>query len=225
MNARFHDRADAGRQLGARLSHLRGQDVIVVGLPRGGMPVAVEVGEALHAPVDLINVRKLGVPWHEELALGAIATGGIRVLNGAVILAAGVTKEDLDQVIRLQTLELERREEAYRGGRPAPRLAGRVVVLVDDGIATGATIRAAIQVVRAQQPARLVVAVPVAPADVAAELASSVDEFECLHAPGDLDAISSWYDAFPQLSDHDVRQVMARSAAEPWATAESVSSR
>jgi len=218
MSTRFRDRADAGRQLGARLSHLVGQNPIVLGLPRGGLPVAYEVAHALHAPLDVINVRKLGVPWHEELAMGAIATGGVRVLNGPIIMASGVTKDVLEEVTTLQRLELDRRERLYRGNRPAPDLRGRTVVLVDDGIATGATVRAAIGVIRAQHPARLVLAVPVAQQSVAAELTTEVDELVCIDLPGDLYAVGVWYDAFPQLTDRDVQATLARAAAEPAAT-------
>lgn len=217
MRTRFRDRTDAGRELAARLSPLAGKDTIVIALPRGGLPVAYEIAHALHAPLDVINVRKLGVPWHEELALGAIGTGGVRVLNNDVIMAAGVTREDLDNVTQLQRFELDRRERLYRGGRPAPVLRGRTVILVDDGIATGATLRAAISVVRQQSPARLVVAVPVAQASVAAEIAREVDQFECLLTPSDLYGIGLWYDDFSQLRDSDVQSILARSASEPAA--------
>ena len=192
MRTRFHDRADAGRELAGRLSNLAGKNAIVLALPRGGLPVAYEIAHALHAPLDVINVRKLGVPWHEELALGAVATGGVRVLNNDVVMAAGVTREDLDNLTRLQQLEIDRRERLYRSGRPAPDLRGRTVVIVDDGIATGATVRAAISVVRAQSPARLVLAVPVAQASVAEELAREVDEFVAVLTPSDLYAIGLW---------------------------------
>ncbi|HEU4997284.1 MAG TPA: phosphoribosyltransferase [Gemmatimonadaceae bacterium] len=214
MPTRFRDRASAGRSLAGKLTHLRGRDAIVLALPRGGLPVAYEVAHALRAPLDVINVRKLGVPWHEELAMGAIATGGVRVLNENVIMAAGVTQQDLDQVTKLQQLELDRRERLYRSGREAPPLHGRVVVLVDDGVATGATVRAAISVVRAQKPARLVLAVPVVQASVAETLANEVDELAYVLAPADLYAIGVWYDHFPQLTDDDVRTILARSAGE-----------
>ena len=217
MPKRFKDRTDAGRQLAARLTHLRGENVLVLGLPRGGLPVAYEVAHALHAPLDVLNVRKLGVPWHEELAMGAIATGGVRVLNNEIVMAAGITNAMLEEATALQRLELDRRERLYRSGRPAPELRGRTVVLVDDGIATGATVRAAIGVVRAQQPARLVLAVPVAQDSVAAELAREVDELACVSKPGDLYAIGVWYDHFPQLTDQEVQAILARAAAEPAA--------
>lgn len=215
MATRFRDRADAGRQLAARLEHFREQNVIVLGLPRGGVPVAYEVAHALHAPLDVLNVRKLGVPWQEELAMGAIATGGVRVLNNDVVMAAGITKEIIEQTAALQTLELDRRERLYRGGRPAPDLRGRTVILVDDGIATGATTRAAIGVIRAQHPARLVLAVPVAQESVATELAREVDELVCAMTPDDLYAIGVWYDSFPQLADAEIQRILARAAAEP----------
>src|SRR5262252_11022891 len=139
MPPRFSNRTEAGHALAARLSRLAGEDVIVLALPRGGVPVGAEIARALHAPLDVFNVRKLGVPWHDELAMGAIAAGGVRVLNNDVIMTAGVTKSDLDQVTALQQIELDRRERLYRDGRPAPSLTGKIVILVDDGIATGAS--------------------------------------------------------------------------------------
>jgi putative phosphoribosyl transferase len=188
-----------------------------LGLPRGGLPVAYEVAHALKAPLDVLNVRKLGVPWHEELAMGAIATGGVRVLNNDVIMAAGITKTMLEEATDLQRLELDRRERLYRSGRSAPELRGRTVVLVDDGIATGATVRVAISVVRAQKPARLVLAVPVAQDSIATELARDVDEFVCVMRPGDLYAIGVWYDHFPQITDQEVQAILGRAAAVPAA--------
>ena len=217
MSTRFKDRTDAGRQLAALLTHLRGQDLLVLGLPRGGLPVAYEVAYALHAPMDVLNVRKLGVPWQEELAMGAIATGGVRVLNNQVIMAGGITKEALEEATAFQQLELDRRERLYRSGRPAPDLRGKTVILVDDGIATGATVRAAIAVVRAQKPGRLVLAVPVAQESTANEMEQEVDEFICVNRPGDLYAIGLWYDHFAQLTDEDVQRILARAAAEPAA--------
>lgn len=217
MVNRFKDRTDAGHQLAAMLNHVRGENVIVLGLPRGGLPVAYEVARALNAPLDVLNVRKLRVPWHEELAMGAVGTGDVRVLNNDVIMATGVTQENLDEETALQRLEIDRRDHLYRGGRPAPDLHGRVVVLVDDGIATGATVRAAIAVVRSQRPARLIVAAPVAQQSVAAELEGEVDELVCIHKPGDLYAIGVWYDHFPQLSDHEVQRILSRAATEPAA--------
>ena len=217
MSERFKDRTDAGRQLGAMLAPLRGSNVIVLGLPRGGMAVASEVARALHAPLDALNVRKLGVPWREELAMGAVATGGVRVLNADVIMALGITKQQIDEATNLQNLELDRRERLYRNGRPAPGLAGKIVVLVDDGIATGATVRAAIGVIKAQHAARLVLATPVAQQSIVSELEREVDQVVCVNAPGDLYAIGLWYDHFPQLTDADVQRILAAAAAEPAA--------
>ena len=209
MQTRLRDRTEAGAALAGRLSHLRGEDVIVLALPRGGVPVAAEVARALDAPLDVLNVRKLGVPWHDELAMGAIATGGVRVLNNDVIFGTGVSSDDLEEVTRLQSIELERREKLYRAGRPAPVLTAKTVVIIDDGIATGATMRAAIAVVRAQNPARVVLATPVAQASVAATLDRQVDELVVLLSPEDLYAIGAWYDHFDQLTDDQVRAVLA----------------
>lgn len=217
MSERFRDRMDAGRQLGAKLAHLRGPNVIVLGLPRGGLAVGLEVARALHAPLDALNVRKLGVPWREELAMGAIATGGVRVLNSEIIMALGITKEMIEESTSFQQLELDRREQLYRNGRPAPDLRGRTVVLVDDGIATGATVRAAISVIRAQHPARLVLATPVAQQSVISELQREVDEVACVSMPADLYAIGYWYDHFPQLTDADVHTILAEAYSEPAA--------
>ena len=217
MSERFKDRTDAGRQLAALLAPLRGSNVLVLGLPRGGMAVGLEVARALGAPLDALNVRKLGVPWREELAMGAVATGGVRVLNPDVIMTLGITKADIEETARLQTLELDRRERLYRNGRPAPELRGRIVVLVDDGIATGATVRAAISVIKAQHPSRLVLAIPVAQQSVVSELEREVDQVVCVSAPGDLYAIGFWYDHFPQLTDADVQRILAAAAAAPAA--------
>jgi len=210
MASRFRDRTEAGRTLAERLRHLAGQDVIVLALPRGGLPVAYEIARALGAPLDVLNVRKLGVPWQEELAMGAVATGGVRVLNDDVIRSAGVTAADIDAAVATQRAEIERRERLYRGGRPAPDLAGHTVVVVDDGIATGATVRAALAVIRSQHPKKLVLVTPVAQSSVAAALANDVDEFISVLTPTDLCAIGLWYDQFPQLTDEDVQEILAR---------------
>ena len=211
---RFEDRTDAGRQLAAKLAHLRGQATVVLALPRGGLPIGYEVARELGAPLDVLNVRKLGVPWQEELAMGALAAGGVRVLNDDVIMSAGVSGEDIEAATAAQQLELDRRERLYRGGRPPRDLRGQTVVLVDDGIATGATVRAALNVIRAQQPAKLVLAVPVAQRSVAAELASEVDEMVCVTTPSDLYAIGMWYENFAQVSDDEVQSILAAAAAE-----------
>lgn len=214
MSRRFSGRVEAGRELAGKLKQLAGKDTIVLALPRGGVVVGYEIAHALRVPLDVLNVRKLGVPWHEELAIGAIATGGVRVLNSDIIMATGLTREDLDAVTRLQSLELDRRERAYREGRPAPVLRGRTVIIVDDGLATGATARAAIAVVRKQSPAHVVLAVPVAQASVANELAREVDELVCLLEPADLYGIGLWYESFPQLKDAEVRSLLSRGIAE-----------
>jgi len=224
MTERFKNRTDAGRQLAAQLAHLRGQDVIVLALPRGGLPVADEVARALNAPLDVLNVRKLGVPWQEELAMGAISTGDVRVLNDDVVRAAGISEQEIEYATAVERRELDRRERVYRDGRPAPKLTGRTVILVDDGIATGATVRAAISVVRAQQPAHLVLAVPVAQASVAAELAREVDETVCVLEPRDLYGIGLWYDEFPQLDDRDVQAILSGTRSEPDGSARRESS-
>jgi putative phosphoribosyl transferase len=210
MLNRFENRADAGRQLADKLAHLRGQPVVVLALPRGGLAVGHEVARALGAPLDVLNVRKLGVPWQEELAFGAIASGGVRVFNDEVVASAGLSEADIEAVTARQQAELDRRERQYRGGRPATVLKDKTVVLVDDGIATGATVRAAIDVIRAQHPAKLVLAAPVAPATVAAQLEPQVDELVCVTTPIDMYAIGSWYEDFPQLSDDDVSSILAR---------------
>ncbi|HEX6536635.1 MAG TPA: phosphoribosyltransferase [Gemmatimonadaceae bacterium] len=217
MPRRFTGRTEAGRELALRLAHLRDLDPIVLALPRGGLPVAHEIARSLRAPLDVLIVRKLGVPWHPELAMGAIATGGVRALNDDVIAETGVTEEELEAATARERAELDRRERVYRAGRPAPALRGRTVVLVDDGIATGATVRAAIAVVRAQDPARLVLAVPVVQASIAIELSRDVDEIACVLAPRELFAIGAWYDSFPQLADEDVRATLDRAAAEQTA--------
>lgn len=214
MHTRFIDRAEAGRALAEQLGHLTGQDCIVLALPRGGLPVAYEVARALRAPLDVLNVRKLGVPSQPELAMGAVASGGVRVLNDDVIREAGVSSAEIEQATETQRKEVDRRERLYRGGRPAPRLKGRTVIIVDDGIATGATVRAAIAVVRAQNPRVLVLATPVAAASTVRALSNEVDEVVCVLAPTALYAIGLWYDTFPQLTDADVQEALSRPTAE-----------
>lgn len=210
MYTRFRDRSDAGCALAERLAHLAGHDCIVLALPRGGLPVAYEVARALGAPLDVLNVRKLGVPSQPELAMGAVSTGGVRVLNEEIIRAVGVGREDVEFATETQRKEIDRREQLYRGGRPAPVLAGRTVILVDDGIATGATMRAAITVVRAQQAKRVVVGTPVAAASTVSELSSEVDEIVSVLMPANMFAIGLWYQDFPQLTDADVQAVLAK---------------
>lgn len=207
-------RTQAGRELGAALRSYRGRDdVLVLALPRGGVPVACELAEALGTPVDLMIVRKLGTPGQEELAMGAIASGGVRVLNADIISSLGITDHAIEQVESRERRELERREHAYRGNRPRPSIEGKCVILVDDGVATGATMRAGIAALRQQRPARIVIAVPVAPPDTVDLLKQEADEVVCLATPEPFWAIGRWYVEFPQLSDAEVRECLARSWA------------
>jgi putative phosphoribosyl transferase len=208
----FRDRLQAGQALGAALRAYRGRhDVLVLALPRGGVPVACEVADLLGAQVDLMIVRKLGTPGQEELAMGAIASGGVRVLNRDVIDMLRIPERAIADVERRERGEIERREQAYRGTRPRPAVAGQCVILVDDGVATGATMRAAIAALRQQKPARIVVAVPVAPPDTVDVLRGEADEVVCLAMPEPFMAIGCWYVAFPQLSDDEVRARLSRS--------------
>jgi len=216
----FVDRADAGRCLAAMLGHLRGQDVVVVGLPRGGVPVAFEVARALGAPLDVIVVRKLGVPFQPELAMGAIGEGGARVVNDRVVVAAGVSGEEFAAVEERERGELERRVRRFRGGRPPVSLEGRTVVVVDDGIATGSTARAACQVVRAQGAARVVLAAPVAPPEAVHMLRGDADEVVFPETPAWFDAIGEFYDDFTQTSDAEVIGLLEQAALQPVGTAD-----
>jgi putative phosphoribosyl transferase len=209
----YTDRTQAGELLARRLEHLRGRDdLLVLGLPRGGVPVAAAVAAALGAPLDVFVVRKLGVPGHEELAMGALASGGVRVLNEDVLEHVAVGAEAIEAVTRREAAELERRERLYRGERPAPRPAGRVVVLVDDGLATGSTMRAAVSAVRRLGAARIVVAVPVAPWQACEELDRVADEVVCAACPEPFTAVGAWYRDFAQTSDDEVRALLASAA-------------
>ena len=205
----YRDRIEAGKRLAARLTDYANRaDVLVLALPRGGVPVAFEVAEALHVPMDIFLVRKLGVPGHEELAMGAIATGGVRVLNDDVVSALGVPPEVLDTVAAREHAELQRRERDYRGDRPAPQIDGRVVILVDDGMATGATMRAAAAAVRLQGPARLVVAVPTGAVAACEALTELADEVVCATTPEPFLAVGTSYDDFSATSDREVRELL-----------------
>ncbi|MFG2538706.1 phosphoribosyltransferase family protein [Streptomyces sp. NPDC048511] len=217
----FTDRTDAGRQLAEALRHLERRDPVVLGLPRGGVPVAYEVARALGAPLDVIVVRKLGVPYRPELGFGAIGEGGARVISDEIVRHAGVREKDLETVERAEEAELLRRAQTYREGRPRLPLKGRTVVVVDDGVATGATARAACQVVRAQGASHVVLAVPVASPDVAARLREDVDEVVCLSTPHLFSAVGEWYRDFSQTSDEEVVSLLAR-ASTGTATAEEV---
>jgi len=206
----FKDRRDAGRQLAGAVAHFSGQgDVIVLALPRGGVPVAYEVARAIGAPLDVFLVRKLGTPGQPELAMGAIASGGVVVMNDDVLRHVSVAPAELAAVTREETAELERRERAYRGLRPHPSLEGRVVILVDDGLATGSSMRAAVRAVRAQKPQRLVVAVPVGAFSTCEGLRGEADEVVCLQRPRDFAAVGHWYEDFSQTSDAEVQALLA----------------
>jgi putative phosphoribosyl transferase len=213
---RFQDRRAAGRLLAGRLAGYAGvPGVVVLGLPRGGVPVAYEVALALQASLDVFVVRKLGVPDEEELAMGAIAGGGVRVLNEDLIRALHLSDAVIERVARREQQELERREIAYRGGRPAIDVQGQAVIVVDDGLATGATMRAAVLTLRRMKPTRLVVGVPTAAPDVCRELAAHVDEIVCLLTPVPFYGVGYWYDDFSATSDEEVRQLLALAGAVP----------
>ncbi|HLZ69891.1 MAG TPA: phosphoribosyltransferase [Dehalococcoidia bacterium] len=210
----FHDRADAGRRLAQLLQAYRGPDAIVLALPRGGVEVGYEVARLLGAPLDVIVARKLGAPAQRELGIGAIAPGGVRVLDRDTIALLGIPPAQIDAVVAEETAEMERRERAFRGGLPAPDLAGCSVILVDDGLATGVTARAAIRAIRAARPRRIVLAVPVCPPETAAALRSEVDELVCVESPADFLAVGRWYENFDQTSDEEVIELLARARRE-----------
>jgi predicted phosphoribosyltransferase len=212
----FINRRDAGRTLVTYLSRYAGRDdVIVLALPRGGVPVAYEVAQALGAPLDLFLVRKLGTPGHRELAMGAIASGGIRVLNEDVVRWYSIPESVIEAVVREEQQELERRERAYREDRPAPDLLNRIVILTDDGLATGSTMRAAAKAVRERQPSRVVVAVPVGARETCAELAAYADEVICARMPEPFASVGQWYLDFNQTDDEEVRALMQKSLTTP----------
>jgi predicted phosphoribosyltransferase len=210
----FRDREDAGRQLAARLMHYAHRtDVIVLALPRGGVPVGFEVAQALRAPLDVLLVRKMGLPGQEELAMGAVASGGTRVLNPNVVSALHVPEEVLDVVAARELAEVERREREYRDGRAPPEVTGKTVILVDDGLATGSTMRAAAAALRQRRPARLVVGVPTASPRICEEFRHEVDEVVCVITREPFYAVGVWYDDFAQTTDAEVRELLARAAA------------
>jgi len=209
----YRDRAEAGRHLAEKLiAYADRSDVLVLALPRGGVPVAYEVARALDAPLDVILVRKLGVPGHEELAMGAIASGGMRLLNESVVRGLRISPEAIDRVTEAEQAELERREREYRDDRPAPDLRGKSVIVIDDGLATGASMRAAVVALRRQRPARLVVAVPVAAASTCEEFRYEVDEVVCAFTPEPFHAVGLWYEDFSQTTDEEVRVLLDRAA-------------
>jgi putative phosphoribosyl transferase len=212
---RFHDRADAGRVVAADLAAYAGRpDLLVLALPRGGVPVAYEVARALGAPLDVFIVRKLGLPGHEEFAMGAIASGGIRLINEEVVREFGVTEAEIAAVSAAEALELERRERQYRRDRPRPVIEGRTVILVDDGLATGATMHAAVLALREKRPARLIVAVPVAAADTCDAFREIVDDIVCAETPAPFYAVGLWYEDFSQTTDEEVQDLLNRSMTD-----------
>lgn len=207
----FRNRTAAGRALAQRLQHYAGRgDVIVLGLPRGGVPVAYEVATALGAELDVLVVRKLGVPFHPELAMGAIASGGAVYLNDEVVRMAGVNERQLQAVLERERLELTRREQQYRARRSPIDISDRIVIVVDDGMATGASMRAGLSALRNLGPARLIAAVPVAPADAAGRLVDLADEFVCVSTPAEFRAVGQFYEHFEQVDDDEVRELLAR---------------
>src|SRR5205809_301494 len=213
MERVFPDRIEAGRLLAEKLEkYANRDDVIVLGLPRGGVPVANEVAKRLHAPLDVFIVRKLGVPGFEELAAGAIASGGVRVLNEDVMRSIPNAEQVIESITAKETAELQRREQSYRDGRPAPELRDRIVILVDDGLATGATMHAAVKALRQRGAAKIVVAVPVGPPDTCREFEDEADETICATVPEFFQAVGQYYEDFSQTSDDEVRELLARAA-------------
>jgi putative phosphoribosyl transferase len=224
MSLPFRDRAEAGRRLAADLDHYRGRpDVLVLGLPRGGVPVAAEVARALGAPRDVFVVRKLGVPGREELAMGAIASGGVRVLDPEIVAALGISDAEIELVAQREAQELARREQLYRGNRPPPAITGKTVILVDDGLATGSSMRAAAAAVRSMRPARVVVAVPTAPAETCQALRREVDEVVCSVTPEPFQAVGLWYEDFSETTDEEIRRLLAEGAGTEGAGTEDAS--
>jgi predicted phosphoribosyltransferase len=208
----FSDRREAGRQLATKLgTYANRDDVIVLALPRGGVPVAYEVARALAAPLDVFVVRKLGVPGHEELAMGAVASGGVRVLNRDVVGMLRIPDDIIDAVARTELQELDRRERLYRDARPQPHMKGKTVILIDDGLATGATMLAAIEALRQLAPERVVVAVPTAAAETCEQMRQKADDVICAITPEPFYAVGVWYRDFSQTSDEEVRDLLARS--------------
>jgi putative phosphoribosyl transferase len=207
----YRNRLEAGRYLATLLQHYANRpDVIVLALPRGGVPVGYEVAKALHVPLDVFIVRKLGVPGHEELAMGAIATGGVLVLNNDVVNMLHIPQRIIDAVVAREEQELKRRERLYRDDRPLPDLKGKTIILVDDGLATGSTMRAAIEALKQEHPARIVVAAPVGAPQACEELSQQVDEVICAQTPEPFYGVGFWYEDFSQTSDQEVHDLLAR---------------
>ena len=211
----YRDRTEAGKRLAERLRNYANRaDVLVLALPRGGVPVAFEIARALNAPLDIFLVRKLGVPGQEELAMGAIASGGVRIVNEDIVSYLGIPKEVIDSVAATEQRELERREKLYRGDRKMPDVRGRTVILVDDGLATGSTMRAAAMALRRQQPARIVVAVPVSARETCDEFRTEVDEIVCGATPEPFLGVGYWYEDFSQTTDDEVRRLLKLSQGD-----------
>ena len=215
MSRRFRDRTDAGRALGVRLAaYAHRSDVLVLALPRGGVPVAFEIAKALPAPLDVFLVRKLGVPGHEELAMGAIASGGVRVLNQEAIGCSDLPDWLIDHVANREQRELERRERVYRGDRPALDIQDRTIILVDDGLATGSSMRAAATALRQMKPIKIVIAVPVSPPETCAAFRNEVDDVICAITPEPFIAVGAWYSDFSQTSDEEVRRLLDQASRD-----------
>lgn len=207
---KYVDRTEAGKILAAHLKQYRNQkDIIVLALPRGGVPVGYEIAKSLPAPLDIFIVRKLGVPWHEELAMGAIASGNTILFNEEIVRQLNISKPEIEKVIKSEEMELNRREHEYRGNRPLPSLKDKTVILVDDGIATGATMKAAIMGIRKQNPKKIVVAAPVAALDTYQEIRTMADEVICPLIPSEFFAVAAWYENFPQTTDEEVFELMS----------------
>jgi putative phosphoribosyl transferase len=215
MLKRFQNRVEAGQLLAEELKEYANRsDVLVLALPRGGVPVGYEVAKALHAPLDVLIVRKLGVPGQEELAMGAIAGGGVRVMNEDVLPFLSISEKEVEEVVTREQMELERREKLYRGDRPAPEITGKTVILVDDGIATGTSMRSAVEVLSRQRPAKLIIAVPVAASSTCEEFNRPADQETCicLQTPEPFYAVGLWYEDFSQTTDHEVRDLLDAAA-------------
>jgi putative phosphoribosyl transferase len=210
----FEDRRDAGRKLAGKLSRFGGERCVVFGLPRGGVPVGYEISRSLGAPLDVFVSRKLGAPGQPEFGIGAVAAGGVRILNADVVKRLGISDEYIGRVTAREVAEVERRLRFFRGGRPEPEVGGRTVILVDDGLATGVTARAAVEALRQRGPGRLVLAAPVCAAQTAKLFRSRVDELVCLASPSDLGAIGLWYKNFEQTTDEEVVQLLEKARTE-----------
>jgi predicted phosphoribosyltransferase len=207
----FKNRTEAGCLLALKLNQYTNcQNGLILALPRGGLPIASEISKSLQLPLDICLVRKLGVPRHKELAMGAIASNGVKVLNQDIIDSLNISQEDIERVIQQERKELARRDRIYRGNRPLPIITNKIIILVDDGIATGATLRAAIIVLKQQKPTKIIIAVPVVSLDIAEELELEVDELVCLKKPKKLNSISLWYQDFHQVNDEEVRHFLEK---------------